>query len=97
MKNTSTLSSTIGKLTLTIAFIFSTAFALRAQQIEVVIVASSHQNPKPAGDYRYVVEKLKNYNPDMVFGEYLSSEDNKAAIEDNYWGAGRDLKKRVYL
>ena len=44
--------------------------------IEIVIVGSSHTNDK--GNYRPIINKLKRFQPDMVFGEYLSSEDLKA-------------------
>ncbi|MEJ8801857.1 DUF5694 domain-containing protein [Pontibacter sp. H249] len=67
------------------------------QQLEVVIVGSSHQNPESAEKYRYVVEKLKNYKPDMVFGEYLAPEDHQQAIAQNYYATKSDLKKREYL
>lgn len=43
------------------------------QPPEVVIVASSHYNGSKPAAYRPVMEKLKAYRADMVFGEYLSA------------------------
>ena len=60
-------------------------------------MASSHDNPKPAADYQYVVDKLKNYKPDMVFGEYLSPVDLQEALEAKYWGTKRFKQKYNYL
>lgn len=98
MKTFSTLNNIAAKLFVLVNLILCASTTLIAQnQIEIVIVASSHNNPAPAENYRYVVDKLKNYNPDMVFGEFLSPEDNKAAVENNYWGTKRDLEKRDYL
>ncbi|WP_157530527.1 DUF5694 domain-containing protein [Hymenobacter norwichensis] len=48
----------------------------KAQQpLEVVIVATSHYNGSKPAEYRPVIEKLKAYRPDMVFGEYLTAVD----------------------
>jgi hypothetical protein len=49
---------------------------VKAQQpLEVVIVASSHYNGSKPAEYRPIIEKLKAYRPEMVFGEYLSAAD----------------------
>ena len=81
MKTTTTLQNITSKLFILVAFILCAANTAVAQdQIEIVIVASSHQNPGPAENYRYIVDKLKNYKPDMVFSEFLSPDDLKEAI-----------------
>lgn len=49
--------------------------AVAQQPIEVVIVASSHYNGSKPAEYRPIIEKLKAYHPDLVFGEYLSAAD----------------------
>lgn len=69
-----------------IFFVFSFLFFLQAKSIaqnviEVVIVASSHSNAK--GNYRPIIDKLKRFAPDMVFGEYLSPDDLKALDDSN--------------
>ncbi|MFC6998834.1 DUF5694 domain-containing protein [Rufibacter roseus] len=70
-----------------------------AQQepLEIVIVASAHQNTQAPEKLRPVVEKLKKYNPDMVFGEYLSAPDLKAALEKGYYNKKNDEKRMAYL
>ncbi|GAB3195834.1 hypothetical protein ABID22_001630 [Pontibacter aydingkolensis] len=98
MKTTTTLQAIAAKLFILVAFILCMGGNLSAQnQIEIVIVASSHQNPGPAENYRYIVDKLKSYNPDMVFSEFLSPEELKQAISQNYYGAKADVKKRNFL
>lgn len=55
----------------------------KAQQpLEVVIVASSHYNGSKPAEYRPVIEKLKAYRPDMVFGEYLTAADARQLAPD---------------
>lgn len=48
---------------------------LAQKPLEVVIVGTSHYNGEPASAYRPIIDKLKAYRPDMVFGEYLSAAD----------------------
>jgi len=98
MENRTVHNTTTARLFIVLAFILCATTIVKSQnQIEIVIVASSHDNPKPAEAYKYVVDKLKNYNPDMVFGEYLSSEDLKTALEAKYWGTKRFEQKYKYL
>jgi hypothetical protein len=57
--------------------------SVRAQQpLEVVIVASSHYNGSKPAEYRPIIEKLKAYRPEMVFGEYLSAADAQQLTPD---------------
>ncbi|NVO84106.1 DUF5694 domain-containing protein [Hymenobacter terrestris] len=58
--------------------------AVAQAPLEVLIVASSHVNTDPAAEYRPIVEKLKAYQPDLVFGEYVSAPDMKQLPADNY-------------
>ncbi|MDU0369842.1 DUF5694 domain-containing protein [Hymenobacter endophyticus] len=55
-----------------------------AAPLEVVVVASSHVNSGPAANFRPVIEKLKAYQPDMIFGEYTSATELKQLPADNY-------------
>lgn len=68
---------------------FSQSFA---QQIEVVVVGSSHENPKGSENFDQVINKLKGFKPDMVFGEFLSGADNDQ-LDTSHW-AYASLKKR---
>ncbi|RZK81784.1 MAG: hypothetical protein EOO92_04080 [Pedobacter sp.] len=56
-----------------------------AQKVEILIVGSSHENKPGYEQYDQVINKLKNFKPDMVFGEYLSPADYKA-LEPGTWG-----------
>lgn len=55
-----------------------------AAPLEVVVVASSHVNSGPAATYRPVIEKLKAYKPDMIFGEYVSATELQQLPADTY-------------
>ncbi|RSK46479.1 DUF5694 domain-containing protein [Hymenobacter perfusus] len=55
-----------------------------AAPLEVVVVASSHGNPNPAASYRPIIEKLKAYKPDMIFGEYISAAEMQQLPADSY-------------
>ncbi|WP_192821311.1 DUF5694 domain-containing protein [Rufibacter sp. LB8] len=81
-----------------LVFFPKTTWAKQQQEpLEILIVASAHQNTLAAEKYRPVIEKLKKYNPDMVFGEYMSSPDHKAALEAGYWNKANDEKRLAYL
>ncbi|GGI22675.1 DUF5694 domain-containing protein [Pedobacter mendelii] len=86
---------TIQKLSL--AFLFFIALAVKSYaQIEIVIVASSHDNSKSNQNFQAVIDKLKNFKPDMVFGEYLPAEDYPK-IEDDNWAKEAFQKKVNYV
>ncbi len=55
------------------------------QKIEILIVGSSHENKPGDENYSEVINKLKAFKPDMVFGEYLSPKDY-LALESGTWG-----------
>lgn len=95
-----TTSFSLTKTHLFLCLILSCSTRLLAQQpepLEILIVAAAHQNTSAPEKYRPVIEKLKQYNPDMVFGEYMSAEDHKAALEAGYWGKKNDEKRLTYL
>ncbi|RYE58097.1 MAG: hypothetical protein EOP48_04330 [Sphingobacteriales bacterium] len=46
-----------------------------AQKLEIMIVGSSHDNPPGYDNFDKIVGRLKSFNPDMVFGEYIPNED----------------------
>lgn len=97
MITTSTRNSLLSRLSIVALLIFLAAFSARAQQIEIVIVGSAHGNTNSDEFYRPVIDKLKNYKPDMVFGEYLSPEDQKAAIAAGHSSSKSINKKVDYL
>ncbi len=88
----------VSKLLLVFALLFGGLETLKAQnQIEIVIVGSAHGNGGTDDFYRPIIDKLKNYNPDMVFGEYLSPEDQKASIAAGHLTAKGINKRMAYL
>ncbi|WP_162426509.1 DUF5694 domain-containing protein [Pontibacter pudoricolor] len=93
----STRTSFLSKLFIVATLFLCAAFNSQAQQIEIVIVGSAHGNGGSDADYRPVIDKLKNYKPDMVFGEYLSSEDQKVAIAAGHLSSKSINKKMDFL
>ncbi|RZJ43479.1 MULTISPECIES: DUF5694 domain-containing protein [Pedobacter] len=65
-------------------------------QIEIVIVASSHDNSKSTQNFQAIIDKLKNFKPDMVFGEYLPAEDY-AKLENDHWAKKAFRNKVNYI
>ncbi|WP_129718237.1 DUF5694 domain-containing protein [Pedobacter sp. SYP-B3415] len=55
-----------------------------SQQIEIVVVGSSHDNPQGSENFAQVVSKLKKFKPDMVFGEYSPAGDFVQLESDNW-------------
>lgn len=72
---------------------FSQSFA---QQIEVVVVGSSHENPKGSENFDQVINKLKGFKPDMVFGEFLSSADNDQ-LDSTHWAYPSLTKRKKFI
>ncbi|NEM98962.1 DUF5694 domain-containing protein [Pontibacter burrus] len=97
MITTSTRTSLLSRLSIVALLSFLTAFNVKAQQIEILIVGSAHGNTNPDDFYRPVIDKLKNYKPDMVFGEYLSPEDQRAAIAAGHLSSKSINKKMDFL
>jgi len=88
---------TIQKLSLAFLLLNAIAFKSNAQnQIEIVIVGSSHNNAKSAQDFQPIIDKLKNFKPDMVFGEYLPVSDY-AKLEENNWAVKVFKKGHDYI
>jgi len=86
-------------LNLSLAFFLLIAVVakLNAQnQIEIVIVASSHDNSNSTQNFQTIIDKLKNFKPDMVFGEYLPAEDYSKLADDN-WAKKAFKKKFDYI
>ncbi len=66
--------------------------SIAQNKIEIVIVGSSHDNSSSKQDFQVIINKLKNFNPDMVFGEYLPAQDY-AKLDKDHW-AVLGFKKR---
>jgi len=84
---------------LSLAFLMLIAFVVKSNaqnQIEIVIVGSSHDNSKSTQNFQAIIDKLKKFKPDMVFGEYLPAEDY-AKLEDDHWAKTAFIKKVNYI
>ena len=70
---------------------------IKAQnQLEIVIVGSSHDNSKSTQNFQAIIDKLKNFQPDMVFGEYLPAADY-AKLESGHWAKKGFQNKYDYI
>ncbi|PWS32156.1 DUF5694 domain-containing protein [Pedobacter paludis] len=88
---------TIQKISLALLILFSIAIKSNAQnQIEIVVVGSSHDNSNSTQNFQAIIDKLENFKPDMVFGEYLPETDY-AKLEDNHWAKKAFKKGHDYL
>ncbi len=76
-------------------FLLLASQRLLAQTIEIIVLGSDHENKPGAEDYPQVTAKLFKFNPDMVFGEYLSPADY-AALEPGTW-AYNGMQKAKHL
>ena len=89
------------KITLTFCFLtlFFTGICLKSNaqnQIEIVILASSHDNLKSKQNFQVIIDKLKNFQPDMVFGEYLPEADY-AKLAADHWAKKAFQSKHDYI
>jgi Family of unknown function (DUF5694) len=88
---------TIQKLSLALLMLMAFTIKLNAQnQIEIVIVGSAHDNSKSTINFQAIIDKLKNFKPDMVFGEYLPQNDY-AKLEESNWAKELFKKEHDYL
>lgn len=62
----------------------SSAFIYAQDKLEIVILASSHDNSNSAENFRQIIDRLKKFKPDMVFGEYLSGPELKQLEPTNF-------------
>lgn len=77
--------------------IFSSSLKSFAQdKIEIVIVGSSHDNGSSTQNFQAIIDKLKNFKPDMVFGEYIPAKDYAKLDRDN-WAVEGFQKKYDYV
>lgn len=56
--------------------ILSLQFGLAQEKIQIMVLGTSHQNEVSDSTYqKKIIEKLKAFHPDMVFGEFVRPED----------------------
>ncbi len=85
------------KTLLTIALLLVSLFATAQNQpIDVLIVGTSHEYGKnPTENFVGLIEKIAAYQPDAVYGEYLSAEDYDALTD--YWNKTTMVKRYAYM
>lgn len=81
---------------LTITFLSSSLKSIAQDKIEIVIVASSHDNGSSKQDFQAIINKLKNFKPDMVFGEYIPAKDY-ATLARDHWAVEGFQKRYDYV
>ena len=91
---------TILNLSLALLLLIGVSVKSNAQnQIEIVIVGSAHDNSKSNQNFQAIIDKLKNFKPDMVFGEYLPASDYAKLEADNWakkvFGRGHDYLEKL--
>jgi hypothetical protein len=91
------IMKTIQKLSLAFLLLIAIVVKSNAQnQIEIVIVGSGHDNSNSTQNFQAIIDKLKNFKPDMVFGEYLP-EGDYAKFEESHWSKKAFKKGYDYL
>src|SRR5690606_18447594 len=66
------------------AIIFS-ASASAQEKIQILVLGTSHYNEeKDSLEYKEVIDKLTDFNPDMVMGEFVSPQEYVSLEPDSY-------------
>jgi hypothetical protein len=77
-------------------FLLFISNTIRAQKVEVLLIGVSHNySSYPTQDFSGIHQKIKKFNPDAFFGEFLSSEDEKLVMD--YWCKQDNLKRLQFL
>ncbi|GAA4919416.1 DUF5694 domain-containing protein [Mucilaginibacter defluvii] len=68
----------------------------RAQQVDILIIGVSHNYSKcPTQDLSGIYAKIRNFQPDAFFGEFLSKEDERLVMD--YWCKQDNIKRLTIL
>lgn len=79
-----------------IFFIFFISISARAQQVDIMLIAASHNYSKyPVQDFSGIHNKIKKFEPDAFFGEFLSKEDERLVMD--YWCKQDNVKRLEML
>ncbi|WP_126249318.1 DUF5694 domain-containing protein [Chitinophaga rhizosphaerae] len=63
-----------------------------AQQVDVILIGVSHNYSKyPEQDYTGIYHKIRKFQPDAFFGEFLSKEDERLVMD--YWCKQDNIKR----
>ncbi len=85
------------KTLLTIALLLVSLFVTAQNQpLDVLIIGTSHDyGKKPTENFAALIEKIAAYQPDAVYGEFLSAEDYDALTD--YWNKATMEKRYAYM
>ncbi|WP_162618503.1 DUF5694 domain-containing protein [Pedobacter yulinensis] len=86
---------------LILTFVLCTTLLMaNAQQLEIMVVGSSHDNPAGSEDFNAVVSRLKTFKPDMVFGEYVPPRQLEELAPENWarraFAKGKSFMERQF-
>jgi len=75
-----------------IFFIFFISIKASAQQVEIVLIGASHNYSKyPTQDFFDIHNKIRKFEPNAFFGEFLSKEDERLVMD--YWCKQDNIKR----
>lgn len=77
-------------------FIFFISIDTCAQQVDIIVIGVSHNYSKyPEQDFSGIHDKIKKFQPDAFFGEFLSKEDERLVMD--YWCKQPNIKRLEML
>lgn len=63
-----------------------------AQSVDIMLIGVSHNYSKyPKQDFSGIYNKIKTFEPDAFFGEFLSKEDERLVMD--YWCKQDNIKR----
>ncbi|MBO9562500.1 MAG: hypothetical protein J7621_06995 [Niastella sp.] len=79
-----------------IFFIFFISINAYAQQVDIMLIGVSHNYSQyPTQDFSGIHNKIKKFNPNAFFGEFLSKEDERLVMD--YWCKQDNIKRLKML
>jgi len=79
-----------------IFFIFFISINAYAQQVDIMLIGVSHNYSKyPTQDFSGIYNKIKKFEPNAFFGEFLSKEDERLVMD--YWCKQDNIKRLKML
>jgi hypothetical protein len=79
-----------------IFFIFFISINTCAQQVDIMLIGASHNYSNyPAQDFSGIYSKIKKFEPNAFFGEFLSKEDERLVMD--YWCKQDNIKRLKVL
>lgn len=85
------------KTLLTIALLLVSLFAIAQNRpLDILIVGTSHNYGKnPTEDFTALIDRIARFQPDAVYGEFLSGPDYDALAD--YWNKATTEKRLAYM